>query len=204
MINSQPVIRIPSDVPPTDEQLCGLPCPILTVIYSLKYRVHLQAGQTVLIHAVTGAAGQWCIQYCQYIGARVIGTAGTEEKRCFLRERYSIEHAFNSRDASFVNNIRQILPQGVDVIVNSLSGNLLKESVKLLSYHGHFVEWGKQDVFDKTQLSMFDFRSDCSFHVIDLVLILEKHPDICNPILQEIVDFTYSRQIKSNRTHRCV
>ncbi|CAF4321755.1 unnamed protein product, partial [Adineta steineri] len=130
MINSQLIIRIPSAFPLTDEQLCGLPCPILTVIYSLKYRVHLQSDQTVLIHAATGAAGQMCIQYCQYIGARVIATAGTEEKRRFLREYYGIEHVFNSRDASFVNDIRQILPQGVDVIVNSLSGNLLKESIK--------------------------------------------------------------------------
>ncbi|CAF4322019.1 unnamed protein product, partial [Adineta steineri] len=50
MINSQLIIRIPSDFPLTDEQLCSLPCPILTVIYSLKYRVHLQSDQTVLIH----------------------------------------------------------------------------------------------------------------------------------------------------------
>ncbi|CAF0867589.1 unnamed protein product [Adineta steineri] len=135
MINSQLIIRIPSDSPLTDEQLCGMPTPLLTVIYSLKYRVHLQAGQTVLIHAATGAAGQMCIQYCQYIGARVIATAGTGEKRDFLREYYGIEHVFNSRDTSFVNNIREILPQGVDVIVNSLSGNLLKESIKLLEYH---------------------------------------------------------------------
>ncbi|CAF1259407.1 unnamed protein product [Adineta steineri] len=140
MINSQLIIRIPSGFPRTDEQLCGLPCPLLTVIYSLKYRVHLQSNQTVLIHAATGAAGQMCIQYCQYIGARVIATAETEEKRRFLREYYGIEHIFNSRDVSFVNQIRQILPQDVDIIINSLSGDLLKESIKLLAYHGHFVE----------------------------------------------------------------
>ncbi|CAF1360501.1 unnamed protein product [Adineta steineri] len=154
MINSQLIIRIPSDFLLTDEQLCGLPCQILTVIYSLKYRVHLQSDQTVLIHAATGAAGQMCIQYCQCTGARVIATAESEEKRRFLREHYGIEHVFNSRDASFVNDIRRILPQGVDVIVNSLSDNLLKESIKLLSYHGHFVEWCKRDIYDKNNLSI--------------------------------------------------
>ncbi|CAF4135304.1 unnamed protein product, partial [Adineta steineri] len=154
MINSQLIIRIPSDSPLTDEQLCGLPYSILTVTYSLKYRVHLQADQTILIHAATGAAGQWCIQYCQYISARVIATARTEEKRCFLREYYGIEHVFNSRDTSFVNDVRQILPQGVDVIVNSLSGNLLKESIKLLACHGHFVEWSKRDIYHNNILSI--------------------------------------------------
>ncbi|CAF1153046.1 unnamed protein product [Adineta steineri] len=112
MINSQFIIRIPSSFPLTDEQLCSLPCSILTVIYSLKYRVHLRAGQTVLIHAARGGAGQICIQYCQYIGARIFAIDGTEEKRRFLCEYYDIEHVFNSRDTCFVNQIREILPEG--------------------------------------------------------------------------------------------
>ncbi|CAF1065950.1 unnamed protein product [Adineta steineri] len=188
MINSQLIIRIPSDFPLTDEQLCGMPTPILTVIYSRKYCVHLQSGQTVLIHATTGAASQWCIQYCQYIGTRVIATAGTEEKRCFLREYYGIEHVFNSQDTSFVNNIREILPQGIDVIVNSLSGNLLKESIKLLAYHGHFVEWGKRDIYHNGNLSMFQLRTDCSFHMIDFAgladhLFIQRKLHVIEPIV---------------------
>ncbi|CAF4343099.1 unnamed protein product, partial [Adineta steineri] len=72
VVHSSQIICIPSDFPLTDEQLSVMPAVCLTVIYSLKYRVHLRAGQTVLIHAATGGAGQICIQYCQYIGARVI------------------------------------------------------------------------------------------------------------------------------------
>ncbi|CAF4165644.1 unnamed protein product, partial [Adineta steineri] len=197
MINSQLIIRIPSDSPLTDEQLCGMPTPLLTVIYSLKYRVHLQAGQTVLIHAATGAAGQWCIQYCQYIGARVIATAGTEEKRRFLREYYGIEHVFNSRDASFVNDIRQILSQGVDVIVNSLSGNLLKESIKLLAYHGHFVEWGKRDIYHDNNLSMFQLRSDCSFHVIDFISLADHVSPLMRLMLEEAIDLFIQRKLRA-------
>ncbi|CAF1494559.1 unnamed protein product [Adineta steineri] len=128
----------------------------------LIIRIPTQSGQTVLIRAATGAAGQWCIQYCQYIGARVIATAGTEEKRRFLREHYGIEHVFNSRDTSFVNNIRRILPQGVDVIVNSLSGNLLKESIKLLSYHGYFIEWGKRDIYHNKAIDLLIQRKLCA------------------------------------------
>ncbi|CAF0960651.1 unnamed protein product [Adineta steineri] len=112
MIILQFMIRIPSNFPLTDEQLCSLPCSILTVISSLKYSVHLRAGQTVLIHAARGGAGQICIQYCQYIGARIFAIDGTEEKRRFLCEYYDIEHVFNSRDTCFVNQIREILPEG--------------------------------------------------------------------------------------------
>ncbi|CAF3798870.1 unnamed protein product, partial [Adineta steineri] len=141
-----------------------------------------------LIHAATGAAGQMCIQYCQYIDARVIATAGTEEKRRFLREYYGIEHVFNSRDTSFVNNIRQILPQGVDVIVNSLSGNLLKESIKLLAYHGHLVEWGKRDIYHNSNLSMFQSRSDISFHVIDFARLVDLMLPLIHIMLEEAID----------------
>ncbi|CAF3050328.1 unnamed protein product [Rotaria socialis] len=188
VLDASQIVRIPSECPLTDEQLSVMPTVCLTVIYSLRYRVHLRRGQTVLIHAATGGAGQICIQYCQWLGARVLATAGTEEKRRFLREQCGVEHVFKSRDASFVNCVRNLLPNGVDVIINSLSGSLLKESVKLLAYHGHFVEWGKRDVFDRTQLSMFDFRSDCSFHVIDLISLSDKQQDICTVMLKEMVD----------------
>ncbi|UJR38870.1 hypothetical protein I4U23_031538 [Adineta vaga] len=196
IVDSTQVVCIPTECPLTDEQLSVMPVICLTVIYSLKYRVHLRRGQTVLIHAATGGAGQICIQYCQWIGARVLATAGTEEKRRFLREHYGIEYVFNSRDTSFVGDVRNILPHGVDVVINSLSGILLQESIKLLANHGHFVEWGKRDIFDKSQLSMFDFRSDCSFHVIDLVLILGKYPDICIAMLQEMVNLLIQGKLK--------
>ncbi|CAF1362522.1 unnamed protein product [Adineta steineri] len=154
MINSQLIIRIPSNIPLTDEQLC------------------------VLIHAATGAAGQWCIQYCQYIGARIFATAGTEEKRRFLREHYHIEHVFNSRDTSFVNNIREILPQGIDVIINSLSGNLLKESIKLLAYNGHFVEW------------------HCSFHVIDFIALTDHILPLIRLMSEEAIDLFIQHKLR--------
>ncbi|CAF4211159.1 unnamed protein product, partial [Adineta steineri] len=153
VINSQLIIRIPPDFPLTDEQLCGMPTPLLTVIYSLKYRVHLQVGQTVLIHAATGAAGQMCVQYYQYIGARVIAQLEL------------------NRNASFANNIRQILPQGVDVIVNSVSCNLLRESIKLSSYH------------------------DCSFHVIDFTSLADHVSPLIRLMLEEVIDLIIQRKL---------
>ncbi|CAF1036440.1 unnamed protein product [Adineta steineri] len=197
IVNALQVKCIPPECPLTDEQLSAMPVVCLTVIYSLKYRVHLRRGQTVLIHAATGGAGQICIQYCQWVGARVLATAGTEEKRRFLREHCGVEYVFNSRDASFVSGVRSILPHGVDVVINSLSGSLLQESIKLLADHGHFVEWGKRDVFDKSPLSMFDFRSDCSFHVIDLVSLSNKHPNICTAMLQEMIDLLMQGKFKA-------
>ncbi|CAF1285376.1 unnamed protein product [Adineta ricciae] len=197
IVDSLNVVRIPAECPLTYEQLSGMSIPCMTVIYSLKYRVNLQPNQTILIHAASGAAGQICIQYCQLIGARILATAGTDEKRRFLREYYGIEHVFNSRNMSFVTDVQRILPNGVDVIVNSLSGSFLKETMKLLSYHGHFIEWGKRDVFGKSDLSVFDLRSDCSFHVIDFMSLVAQKLDISRKLLQEMMDLFVQRKLKA-------
>ncbi|CAF4120618.1 unnamed protein product, partial [Adineta steineri] len=82
------------------------------------------------------------------------------------------------------------------VVINSLSGPLLKQSIKLLAYHGHFVEWGKRDVFDRTALSMFDLRSDCSIHVIDLISLSDKQQDICTDMLEEMVQLFIQKKLK--------
>ncbi|CAF4489070.1 unnamed protein product [Rotaria sp. Silwood2] len=188
VVRAEEIVRIPDECHHfTDEQLAGMPNSCLTVLYSLKYRVHLRSGQTVLVHAATGGAGQACIQYCQAVGARVLATAGSEEKRRFLREHYGIEHVFNSRDLSFINDVRALLPDGVDVIVNSLTGPLLQESIKLLSFQGHFVEWGKRDVFDKNHMSFFDLRNDCSFHVIDVGSLSINRLNIFSELIEEVM-----------------
>ncbi|CAM2726330.1 unnamed protein product [Rotaria socialis] len=171
IVNEFDVVSIPQSCSLTDEELAALPCGFLTAFYALKLRVQLTQGQTVLVHAASGATGQAFIQYAQLVGAQVLATAGSEEKRRMLREHFGIKHVFNSRDLSFVNSIREIYPKGIDVIVNSLTGSLMQESVKLLAPRGHFVELGKRDIFDKTFLPLYHLKSDCSYHIIDLIML---------------------------------
>ncbi|CAF3339351.1 unnamed protein product, partial [Rotaria sp. Silwood2] len=188
IVNTSLVSRVPDECMLSDDQLATLPTAFSTAILSLKHRIGLKQGQTVLIHAATGAAGQACIQYCQAVGARVIATAGSDAKRYFLRNHYGIEHVFNSRDLSFVTEIRSHFPNGVDVIVNSLSGPLLQESFKLLASHGHFIELGKRDVYARTSLPIFDLRQDCSFHVIDYSLHTAEELPIITEMFDDVLD----------------
>ncbi|CAF4648929.1 unnamed protein product, partial [Rotaria sp. Silwood2] len=189
ILDASTVSRVPDECLLSDEELAALPTAFLTALLSLKYRMRLKQGQTVLIHAATGATGQACIQYCQAVGARVIATAGSNDKRCFLRNHYGIEHVFNSRDLSFVTKIRSRFPNGVNVIVNSLSGPLLQESFKLLASHGHFIELGKRDVYAGTSLPIFDLRQDCNFHVIDLITHLIDEPDNVHEMFVDVFDY---------------
>ena len=123
--------------------------------------------------------------------------ADSDKKRHFLREHYGVEHVFSSQDFSFVHGVHALLPDGVDVVVNSLSGRMLQESIKLLSPHGHFVEWGKQNIYSKTHLSMFNLRADCSFHIIDLLSLSNKRLPICGDMVQEMMQLLVDGKLKS-------
>lgn len=196
VFNHYEAVRVSDNCSWSDAQLASLPTPFLTALYALKYRFHLRRNQTVLIHAATGATGQAFIQYCQSIGAKVIATAGSEQKRTFLREHYGIEHVFNSRDLSFVSQVLSVVPNGVDVVVNSLSGPLLQESIKLLASHGHFVELGKRDVFASSALSLFNLRADCSFHVVDLALLAVNQPKFSHELICDMMEHIHRGSFK--------
>jgi acyl transferase domain-containing protein/NADPH:quinone reductase-like Zn-dependent oxidoreductase len=198
VVDTCQLVRIPDGFDClTDDQLAAMPTNCLTVLYTLKYRVHLKRGQTVLVHAATDGAGQICIQYCHAVGARVLATADSDKKRHFLRKHCGVEHVFSNQDFSFVHGVHALLPDGVDVVVNSSRGRMLQESMKLLSPHGHFVEWGRQNIYNKSHLSMFDLRADCSFHIIDLLSLSDERLPICGDMLQEMMQLLVDGKLKS-------
>ncbi|CAF1476149.1 unnamed protein product [Adineta steineri] len=95
-------------------------------------------------------------------------------------------YVINSLDLSFINKIYNYFPNEMYVIVNSLSSSLLKESMKFLTSHGHFIELGKCDVFSKSSITMFDFQENCNLHIIDLALLTYNEQETFNEILHDM------------------
>jgi NADPH:quinone reductase-like Zn-dependent oxidoreductase len=86
----------------------------------------------VLIHSACGGIGIAAIQICRAIGAEIFATVGTDEKVEYLVETYGIPRSriFSSRNSEFLPGIlRETGGKGVDVVLNSLSGELLHASV---------------------------------------------------------------------------
>lgn len=93
---------------------------------------HLTRLQTILIHSACGGIGIAAIHISRMIGAQIYATVGNEEKIEHLVKSFGIprEHIFNSRDASFLSGIMELTGgRGVDIVLNSLSGDLLHTSV---------------------------------------------------------------------------
>ena len=98
-------------------------------------------------------------------------TVGTEEKRQFLETTYGIPRArmFSSRNTRFEQEIlRETGGKGVDCIINSLVGELLDASWRIVADGGTMVEIGKRDIIDRHTLAMEPFDRNCSFRAVDL------------------------------------
>lgn len=182
------VARIPPSM--TFEIAVSFVTAFITAHYSLFEAGRCESGDTVLIHAASGGVGQACIILAQWKGIEIFVTAGTPEKREFLKRQYSIplDHIFSSRDEVFAQEIRRATAgRGVDVVINSLAGNLLNESWNLVAPHGRFVEIGKRDVHLNKSLEMEPFRRALSFMHVDIIQLADNKGQLFQRILQELL-----------------
>ncbi|KLJ07412.1 hypothetical protein EMPG_17105 [Blastomyces silverae] len=152
-------------------QAAAIPTNFTTAWHSLVEVGHIKEGETILIHAGSGGTGQAAIQIAQYFGAEIFATVGTAEKKKFLMDFYGLpeDHILYSRDASFSLGIKRLTKDvGVDLVLNSLSGELLEASWECIAPFGRFLEIGKKDIWSHGKLPMFPFAKNVTFSAIDL------------------------------------
>lgn len=154
-----------------------MPTVFSTAYYTLIDLADIQPGQTILIHAASGGLGLAAIQIAKMRGARIFATAGNEEKRQYLRD-IGCEHVWNSRNLEFVDGVKEVTNgRGVDVVLNSLSGELLHHSLALVAPFGRFFEVGKRDIVEEKWLPMQAFNDNIGFFSMDLDRMLAQRPD---------------------------
>jgi NADPH2:quinone reductase len=103
---------------------------------------HLEAGHTALIHAGAGGVGMAAIQLAKRAGATVIATASRDEKLERLRE-LGLDHGINYARENFVERVRELTDgRGADVILDSIGGQNLVDSIDALAYRGTLVSVG--------------------------------------------------------------
>ena len=154
--------------------------------YGLHHIARLQAGEKVLIHSATGGVGLAAIQIAQWRGAEIYATAGSEEKRAYLRS-LGINYVSDSRSLQFVDDILAWTDgEGVDVVLNTLSGEALKKSFALLAPYGRFIELGKRDIHDNSQLAMAAFDRNLLFAAVDIDLMMAERPKLFRKLLDEV------------------
>lgn len=119
-----------------------VPVAVGTAQECLFTAANLEQGQTVLIHAGAGGVGMAAIQLATQAGATVISTASSDEKLERLKS-LGLDHGINYASESFVDRVRELTDgRGVDVVLDSVGGQNLVDSVDALAYRGTLVSVG--------------------------------------------------------------
>ncbi|KAI8315598.1 Compactin diketide synthase [Colletotrichum sp. SAR11_59] len=168
----------------------AIPAVWSTAVYSLDHIARLQKGETVLIHSAAGGVGQAAVQLALLRGAEVFATVGNEAKRQLVKELFGLhdDHIFNSRDDTFAEDVLHATRnRGVDVVLNSLGGELLRQSWECIAPFGRFIDIGKADIISNNTLPMGPFNKNVTFSAVDLVVVHEEAKPLMKRILQDVV-----------------
>ncbi|TGO47687.1 hypothetical protein BCON_0267g00180 [Botryotinia convoluta] len=168
-------MKIPTSL--TFPQAASIPVAFTTAWYSLNEASSLQPGGTVLIHSGAGGTGQALIQVAQLLGSEIFTTVSSAKKKQYLMEMYDIreDHIFFRRDDSFADGImRMTQGKGVDVVVNSVSGEKLAATWECIAPFGRMIEIGLGDVFSHGKLDMYPFARNTTFATVNLDMAAQR------------------------------
>ncbi|WP_372599928.1 SDR family NAD(P)-dependent oxidoreductase, partial [Amphritea sp.] len=173
------------------EGAATIPTTFLTVYYALHHLARLQPGEKVLIHGAAGGVGIAAIQIAQWLGADIYATVGSKEKQEFL-ELMGIppRRIYNSRELTFAEQILRDTDdgKGVDVVLNSLAGEAIKQNFRVLKPFGRFLELGKRDFYENTHIGLRPFRNNISYFGIDADQLQQELPELTARLFGEMLD----------------
>ncbi|GFZ92472.1 polyketide synthase [Okeania sp. KiyG1] len=171
-----------------------LPLAFLTAYHGLQNLAKILPGERVLIHAAAGGVGQAAVQIAQLVGAEIFATA-SPSKWDFLKS-LGIKHIMNSRTLDFTSEIRELTAGvGVDVVLNSLNGDYIPQSLEILAPTGRFVEIGKIGIWDKEQVK--EKRPDVSYFPFDLREVAQQKPGVIAQMSEELTQQWNQRKLKA-------
>jgi acyl transferase domain-containing protein/thioesterase domain-containing protein/acyl carrier protein len=180
----------------THEQAATIPVAFMTAWYALHNLGKIQRGEKILIHAATGGVGLAAIQIAQLAGAEIFATAGSEEKRAFLRG-LGIRHVMDSRTTAFAEEIRCITKgAGVNLVLNSLAGDAIAKGLSILAPGGRFLEIGKRDIYANTPIGLRPLRNNISMFVIDMGQVMAEQPQLVQALLLAVLKLFRSGRLQ--------
>ncbi|KAF7587859.1 hypothetical protein BBP40_006628 [Aspergillus hancockii] len=159
-----------------------MPVAFTTTLYALAHVANIQKSESILIHS---AAGRWH------------GTGRNSNRSALWGRDLRDYHIFDSRNNSFAMGVRRMTAGkgGVDVILNSLSCDLLVESWQCIALFGRFIELGKKDILTNSDLPKRPFSKTALFHAIDLHEARKCRPALLQQLRNDIQNLLAERKI---------
>jgi NADPH2:quinone reductase len=143
LMDAREVMRAPASL--SWEEAAATPLVSLVVYDMLVAQGHLQAGQWLLVTAVSSGVGVGALQMAKALGARVIGTSGSAEKLARL-EKIGLDVGIRTRSADFADAVLKATDgKGVNLVVNNVGGTVFTECIKALAFEGRLATVGHMD-----------------------------------------------------------
>ncbi|MGC2654972.1 MAG: SDR family NAD(P)-dependent oxidoreductase, partial [Mycobacterium sp.] len=120
-----------------------------TAYYAFVQLADVRPGQRVLVHAAAGGVGMAAVQLARHLGLEVFATASRGKWDTLRAMGFDEDHIADSRSLDFEDKFRSVTGgHGVDVVLDSLAGEFVDASLRLVAPGGVFLEMGKTDIRD--------------------------------------------------------
>ncbi|OQS16864.1 polyketide synthase [Nocardia donostiensis] len=149
-------------------ELCTSTVSMVTAEYALLDLARLRAGETVLVHGAAGGVGASVIQVAKLHGARVIGTASTDERRAYALAQ-GADEVLNSRSLNFADDVVALTGgRGADIVISTAPGEIVHQNFAAVAEFGRIVEVGKADIYSGGVLELRNFDKNVAYFSFDL------------------------------------
>jgi NADPH-dependent curcumin reductase CurA len=122
----------------------------LTAFVGLVDGAELREGDVVWISAAAGAVGSLAAQIAKIRGCRVIGSAGSADKVCYLLDELGLDAAFDYHVGQIVDHLRAAAPDGIDVYFDSVGGDHLQAALATMRRWGRIAMCGAISEYEST------------------------------------------------------
>ncbi len=167
---------------------CSSMLPFLCAEYGLVHLARVQPGEVVLVHGAAGGMGLAAVQVARAMGAHVIGTAGTADRRAVAYEAGAHE-MIASRSLGFADEVMALTDgRGVDVVFNSSPGEIMAQNLHVAREFGRVVDIGKADIYFGGVMDLRPFDRNLTFYAVDMDRMFEHKPVLARQVTLEVVD----------------
>ena len=182
------------------EQACALPAVSLTMIDVFR-KAQVKPGERVLIQTAAGGTGLVAVQLALHHGAEIYATAGSREKLDYLA-RLGVSYLINYLEVDFEEEIARLTGgRGIDVVINTLSGEAIQKGMRCLAPGGRYVELAMTALKSARSIDLSMLNSNQSFYSVDMrrqgsvnpVLVKGYFDELMALVAQGIITPTISR-----------
>jgi NADPH:quinone reductase-like Zn-dependent oxidoreductase/short-subunit dehydrogenase/acyl carrier protein len=172
-------------------QAASVPLVFLTAWYALTDLAQARPGERLLVHAAAGGVGMAAAAIARHLGLELFGTASPGKHAVLRAMGVPEDHIASSRTAEFEQQFLAATGgTGMDIVLDSLAGELVDASLRLLPRGGRFLEMGKTDIRDPQAVAAA--HPGVTYQSFDLV---EAGPDRIGQMLRQILDLAQAGEL---------